>query len=259
MKLISLNIWGGRVHEPLLSFIKNNASDTDIFCFQEVYRSDSMIEEMGGETMDGAYASIYNEIVESLPNHLGYFASAEDNWNEHGPTDFPLQYGNAIFIRKTLEPKTCTTHFVHKYLAAPRSKTGFSGARLVLKICFSKADKKYTVINFHGLHNGLGKEDSDERIAQSQKIKEILNQSEGPKILIGDFNLLPGTESMAILEEGMRSLIKEYGIISTRSSYYKKETKFADYALISSDIEVRDFKILDDEVSDHLALQLEFR
>ncbi len=37
MKLITLNTNGGRVFEPLMNFIKTHSSDTDIFCFQEVF------------------------------------------------------------------------------------------------------------------------------------------------------------------------------------------------------------------------------
>ena len=37
MKLLTLNTWGGKVHEPLLKFIEQRAEDTDIFCLQEVF------------------------------------------------------------------------------------------------------------------------------------------------------------------------------------------------------------------------------
>ncbi len=56
----------------------------------------------------------------------------------------------------------------------------------------------------------------------------------------------------------MRNLVKEFGITSTRSSYYAKPERFADYTLASNDIKVNEFKILPDEVSDHLAMYLNF-
>ena len=56
----------------------------------------------------------------------------------------------------------------------------------------------------------------------------------------------------------MRNLIAEFGITSTRSSLYTKPLRFADYMFVSNGIEVKDFKVLPDEVSDHLALYLEF-
>ena len=59
----------------------------------------------------------------------------------------------------------------------------------------------------------------------------------------------------------MKNLIKENGIKFTRNSRYKdyKMLPFADYIFISKDIEVTNFEVLQDEVSDHLALLLEFK
>ena len=66
------------------------------------------------------------------------------------------------------------------------------------------------------------------------------------------------TESMKVLEKGMRNLVKDYGVTSTRSHFYKKRGKFADYILVSPEVEVKDFKVLQESVSDHLPLYLEF-
>ncbi len=41
MKLITLNLWGGVVYEPLIEFIKTHSSEIDIFCFQEMLFGDS--------------------------------------------------------------------------------------------------------------------------------------------------------------------------------------------------------------------------
>lgn len=70
---------------------------------------------------------------------------------------------------------------------------------------------------------------------------------------------MPETKSLKMLEDlGMRNLIRESGVTSTRSSHYKKPLRFADYTLVSPDIKVNDFKVLPDEVSDHLAMYLDF-
>ncbi|OGL67290.1 hypothetical protein A2856_01205 [Candidatus Uhrbacteria bacterium RIFCSPHIGHO2_01_FULL_63_20] len=101
-------------------------------------------------------------------------------------------YGLATFVRPPLSPVTVTETFVH-------------------------------VVNFHGLWNGLGKDDSPDRLEQSRKIVETIKKIDGEIILCGDFNLNPNTESMAIVEAaGLRNLVKEYGITSTRTSLYAK-------------------------------------
>ena len=103
----------------------------------------------------------------------------------------------------------------------------------------------------------MGKTDTEERILQSKHIRDFIKRQNEQTILVGDFNLSPDTESLAIVEEGLRNLVKEYGVTSTRTSFYKKEEKFADYALASPDVNIVDFKVLPDEVSDHAPLYLE--
>ncbi len=56
----------------------------------------------------------------------------------------------------------------------------------------------------------------------------------------------------------MKNLITEYNIKSTRSKLYRKygEMNFADYAIISPEIQVQSFEVPYCEVSDHLPLIL---
>jgi len=145
--------------------------------------------------------------------------------------------------------------------------TSFTGFHAPITIGWDWSDKKinlpvqfgHTICNFHGHWKPhTNKEDLPERIEQSKKIVEFLKPEKSKKILCGDFNLAPHTQSIRILEDGMRNLVKEYGITSTRSHYYTKDGKFADYILVSPEVEVKDFKVLPDVVSDHLPLYLEF-
>ena len=140
----------------------------------------------------------------------------------------------------------------------PQGDVGFH-ARNVEYITFETPRGNRTVMNFHGMWNGKGKGDSEDRLLQSDNIIRFMQTIQNPYIICGDFNLLPDTKSIEKLEEfGLRNLIKEYGITSTRTSNYTKPEKFADYAFVSKGIEVKDFKVLPDEVSDHAPLYLEF-
>ena len=138
--------------------------------------------------------------------------------------------------------------------------SGFGGnhSRNLQWIKLNVGGKMYSVLNVHGLWNGRGKTDTEERIAQSQRIKEFMSTVGNPKILCGDFNLLPETKSMKMIEEGMINLVKKYDVKSTRSHFYPKEEKFADYVLVSPDVNIKDFKVLQEPVSDHLPLVVEF-
>ena len=105
----------------------------------------------------------------------------------------------------------------------------------------------------------IGKEDNPDRLQQSANIVRFIRTLKTPIIFCGDFNLLPDSESIKILEDaGLKNLIREYGVTSTRTSFYKKPGKFADYAFVSKEVIVKDFKVLPDEVSDHAPLLIEF-
>lgn len=81
-------------------------------------------------------------------------------------------------------------------------------------------------------------------------------------ILAGDFNLLPDTESIAMLGRRLRDLVREYAVPTTRSRLnpYRgtpREQKFADYIFfVSPSLQVHDFAVPDLLVSDHLPLIL---
>lgn len=86
MKLVTLNTWGGRIHDPLLDFFGKNR-DVDIYCLQEIYHNSSKAL-VGSEYYNDAF-NIYSEIKSKLINHNGYFRPS-----------FGDTYGLSIFIKK---------------------------------------------------------------------------------------------------------------------------------------------------------------
>ena len=250
VKLISLNIWGGNIHGPLLEFITKH-KDTDIFCFQEILNgTDSSTTKKIIQNAPNATGTIYSQIQGILPMHSGYFAPAQD------------QSGLGIFIKKGINVKNHGDIFVFRKKDAMENNDPATVGKNLQYLEFAKDQKPVIIVNFHGLWIRKGKEDSNDRISQSEKIKAFLDSKLGAKILVGDFNLKPNTKSLAILESKMRNLVKEYKVASTRSSkfydWYKFGDTFADYILVSNDLEILDFKVLQDQVSDHLPLYLEF-
>ena len=254
MKIISLNTWGGRAgKEKLLFFFNKHKDDIDIFCLQEIWSAPySHLDgyKAGGKKIDHSEIMVhgFQEITKVLSDFVPYFRP------HHGD-----HYGLLMLVRKNIEVKVEGEIFVHKHKGyVPEGDVG-NHARNIQFITTGFNSSPLTVINFHGLWNGQGKGDSEDRLNQSKNIKEFIETLQGKVVMCGDFNLLPDTQSIKIIEEvGLRNLIKENNITSTRTSYYKKFERFADYIFVSQDIKVGDFKILPDEVSDHAALYLEF-
>ncbi len=247
MKIISLNVWGGRVHAELTHFLKSKQDSIDIFCFQEMYhQADGKFSNVEWKD-DGIHNQLFDYVAQLLPNHVGiFYPHFEDFW------------GLAMFVKKNIQIIAEGEKLVHQTESIEEARRGGT-SKNIQYVLTEINSKKVSIVNFHGLWNGKGKTDSESRVAQSRKIVEFLKSLEGEVVLCGDFNLRPDTESLKIVEDfGFRNLVKEYGITSTRTSHYKKEERFADYALITKGVEVKDFKILPEEVSDHNAMYLEF-
>jgi len=236
MKLISLNIWGGRLKDDLLQFLKSH-SEVDVFLFQEICDNGSVDDGWVAEPF------IFTEISEILSGHKAIFAKADENG-----------WGLAAFVKEGVEVKEAGDIFITQY-KSEKDKI-FGKKRNIQYVTIGGT----TLFNYHGIWTGKGKEDNSERFEQSSKIIDFMKDFKGEIILAGDFNLLPDTESLKMMENelGLKNLIKEFNITSTRTSHYDKEVKFADYMLVSKGIEVKEFKILPEEVSDHAAMYLEF-
>lgn len=241
MKLITLNIWGGHIRNPLLDFIKSH-QEIDIFCFQEVYRNAA--EKISDEDRKVSL-NIFGELQELLPKHKGFFRPVVENI-----------YGNSIFVKNTIQVLKEGEINIHDNPNYPGRGPTHSRNLQWLECCVGK--QKFAVLNVHGLWNGKGKTDTPERIAQSQKIRQFMDSINLPKVLCGDFNLRPDTESLQMLEQGMNNLVKAYNVSSTRTSLYTKAERFADYILTSPEIKVNMFEVLKHEVSDHAPLLIDF-
>ena len=242
MKIISLNTWGGRAGLPLLqNFFKKN-NDVDIFCLQEIWQtSDESVIENRDPRIVG---QLLQEIAACLPKFNFYFRP-----------QYRGIYGLATFIRKTIPVNSEGEVFVFGEKNYENPTSMGNHGRNIQHVTISASQGPVTIINFHGLWNGAGKSDSADRILQSQKIIDFISTVQNQCVLLGDFNLTPDTESFKILLASCPvDLIFDNKIKSTRSSFYPKPEKLADYVLTSKNIKTISFTVLNDEVSDHLAL-----
>lgn len=116
----------------------------------------------------------------------------------------------------------------------------------------------------HGLRDIGGKGDTPARRAQADALVKLIRQvRKGDERLVvcGDFNVLPGSVTFDALSTlGLSDLITARGHRDTRTSYYGKEPRFADYMLVTPAVEVIAFDaVTEPEVSDHRALLLDLR
>ncbi len=266
MKIISLNTYMGHVFEPLMGFIKKHAQTTDIFCLQEMMSStdENLVHEEGKRRLN-----VLQEISKRLPGFEVVFAPVQDDYEIDSPYPGQSQLGTAIFYRKTLDVIETGSFFIYNefnsFVPPDWETLGHNMAFIVLKV----NGKELVVSTLHGNSQPSDKLDSPKRIAQFQKALDFLLGRDELKILMGDFNALPETESVKMFEAaGLKNLITEYNITTTRGSHMRAlfpeyETglygfqEFADYTFVSTEIDVKSFEVPDEPISDHLPMIME--
>ncbi len=255
MKLITLNIWGGKLKEALLSFLNTYKSEIDIFCFQEVYSSP--INKVIAREM---HSDIFSSINHILSEHTGYLATHLNGYDLDGRVNYELLTGVALYVRKTLNVQEIGDIFIYRNKGEVLEKGDFKTIPRNLQYARLKYNNEnFLICHFHGIWYPQTKSDTPERIEQSHKVIQFLQRHKGEKkVVCGDFNLMPNTKSIKLLEKNMRNLIKENNIITTRSRYFTREQKISDYILTSKNVVVNEFKVIDSVVSDHLPLYLDF-
>jgi len=224
MKLIFLNAWNGKIKGPISDYISERAPTTDIFCFQEA--PDEMI-------------TICEPLLADFePYQVRKFISEYEDFSQ------------LTYVRKNIKVD-------HSGSVMAREKN----CGLGLFVQFELEGKQWFVCNVHGIAHPGDKLDNPARIAQS---KSLISQFTGKQRVIigGDFNLYPETESVGIFKKhGYRDLIEECDIKNTRNRlvwemYPENKQYFSDYVFMTPAVRLEHFGVVENEISDHLPLEL---
>ncbi len=268
IKLLTLNLWGGQAFDPLMSFVQEQAGTVDVFCFQEMFDTPTTRITATNEVTqaDGVRVNLLSEIKRRLPRYDAYYAPQQAGYIFRRAAGFSVTSGTAFFVKKSLT--------VEKYPGPDSALQALvdsqplpdgtlkQPANLQIVQCHAETTP-FTIFNLHGLiWPAIAKSDTKERLEQAKIVRTQMKRCNGKRILCGDFNLNPDTDSFKIMSAGLRDLVKEYGITFTRSSFFNPEwSQFADYVLVSKEVEVVNFGVLKPypEISDHLPLLLECR
>jgi len=265
MKIVSLNTYHGILFEPLMEFVARHAPSTDVFCFQEVLSSNPPARRLSRKE---SRPDLLQQLTALLPDYDWHFAPIQDDLGRQSGDEGHWQYGLAMFVKKSLDVAGAGDFFIchgfNTYDHVDFMTIGSNAQYVQLRL----NDSLLTVCNLHGASVPGDKLDTSDRLAQSEKLLEFFSRQERV-VATGDFNLLPQTESIRMIERaGFRNLIAEYGIKTTRGTMMRKLhpeyelgefgfQEFADYAFVSPKIRVSNFEVPDEPISDHLPLILE--
>jgi endonuclease/exonuclease/phosphatase (EEP) superfamily protein YafD len=235
MRIIFLNSWFGEAGKPYFDFMRIQSKTTDVFCLMEIS------------------FELFEKLKLILKNYEGFYEQVIllKSWK--------IADVMAIFLKKDLSAVNSGKLVTYRNNS---NDTGFSQY-----ISINTEEGTFHLMSVHGKSRPGHKLDTPARIEQSRKIIGFFKGKKGPKIIGGDFNLMPETESIRLLEaDGYKNLIKEFDIKSTRNKVSWEQFKdkpgftkqyFADYAFVSPDVKVKNFEVPYTEISDHLPLILD--
>lgn len=116
------------------------------------------------------------------------------------------------------------------------------------------------LLNVHGIWT-KDKTGDARTMQECQYVLNLAQQKNFATIIAGDFNLLPTTDSIALLNKAYKNVISEYSIISTRPHFNDGKDVgdlVVDYIFVNEPIKVNDCQVVESDISDHLPLILDF-
>ncbi len=241
MKLIQLNIWQGRLIGNVLRFFEQNGHP-DILCLQEACHS-----------ADGK--SYFFDNIADIQKLCGYpyvFFSPTISWKLN---QLKIDFGNAILSRYPLtEQDTVFTYGDYKTDAFISD----ANIRNFQHAVVSDGKTFAHIINHHGFWFEGVKTGNAETARQMGMIADYIEKLDGGVIFTGDLNLLPESPSLDRLNNSMNNLCITRDVKTTRNFTSFKSIQVCDYIFVNDKIQVEDFKVHDDVVSDHNMLELSF-
>ena len=255
MKLISVNIWVKLDNcSSVIAFLRSE--NADIICLQEVSSTPSWNQSKYNkkqyidQELSLLYPFCYRWPLFSTSS-LG--TSARDVW-------WVMEQGNYILSKlPILEWKNEFYHKEYSYITDWSDWRSSNHGRALTSAKIKTPHWDVFIANVHGcrtsdkLWTERTKKQIDFFINTCAKYEQV--------ILVWDFNLLPETEEIKLIDSLYTNAGKKYWITATRSDFndwLDKWNQIVDYILISQKLKINTFTVPNLPISDHLPLIAEF-
>jgi endonuclease/exonuclease/phosphatase family metal-dependent hydrolase len=263
VRIVSLNAWGGAMFDALATWLPTCGAD--VLCLQEVTRTPGLggwTSFDDGERQLPQRANLFDDVRALLPRHQAMFVASDAGpvRDEHG-TAWQQDFGLGLFVHDALTMVGKRAAFVHGAFVQHDAWAISDRPRIAhgVRLHDRSSGRFVTVVHLHGLRDPAGKHDTTERaeqVGRLARLVEELREADDLTVVCGDLNLLPGSETFAVLGKiGLTDLV---GTADTRTSAYRKPLRHANYMLVSDTGAVRSFDApAEPEVSDHRMLVLD--
>ncbi len=204
---------------------------------------------------------VYQELQQLLPGYYSLFAPAVREFAYDRPMA-GVDFGLATFVRGNHRVIQHQSFPTYRHLSVtPTPGDGTTIPKNVQMVTLATPIGTLRIFNWHGLWWRSNKGDVPARGGEVRRLRWLLNSVPSPIILAGDYNMLREARCLKAIESahgGLINLVTKHGITSTRSAWYPKPLRDADYVHISRDVVDHRFEVLPAGVSDHEPLFFEF-
>ena len=260
MKLININV-GVKIDNTakIANFLAEQKAD--IITLQESLRHFDKSVLKRYKTQDGIERKIGNSYPYKFFGPLTVAEKLLKNKKVYRDYKGRVEQGNEIISKFPII--NATNEFYYKNFSFRLDTTNWKKedhGRAVLITELNIKGKKLQILNLHGIwtEDKMG----DKRtMAECRYIIKAAKRQNIPTIIAGDFNLLPTTKSIKLLNKEFINLIDKYKVTSTRPDFedgLEKGNCVVDYIFVNDKIKVNNFKAINTNISDHLPLFLDF-
>jgi len=263
MRILQLNAWTGRLKNGLTRFFEQN--DFDIICLQEaVWPNRDGLKTVDHEDWVDPEKEPNNGDFERIKAQIEYFFATADQIQEAAGLEYAakvsnwgmrilngrMEQGNVILSRYPIENvRNILVHGEYDGDTEFKGRTDHGYYAQIVRI------NGINVVNYHGywLPDPIG----DEMTVKTMgKVADEIKKTEGPIAMCGDLNVVSASPAMRELDF-LRDLTAENKLKTTLSGLKFDGEVACDHILVSDEVEVQDFKMRNELISDHFALEAE--
>jgi len=234
----------GRLSPQIVKLVE--AEKPDIMTTQEVFDvsgeviwPDRMFDVLDRMKQAGGFPYVYFSPVASFG-----VAHQQATMGNAVLSKVPFASQDSFFVNGTYNPDL-----------KPETQVGNSRNAQVVRI--EVGDKALHIINHHAFwdKSPLGNETSVEKM---QLVKDRAAEIDGALIVAGDLNVTAASPAMRVFDNFLTDLTATHNVTATLSVLGKAKDVACDHILVNDQITVNEFRVIDELVSDHKALLLDF-
>jgi endonuclease/exonuclease/phosphatase family metal-dependent hydrolase len=266
LRIVSLNAWGGRCWPALDRWLA--VERPDIVCLQEVtrapLRAPPWLRHVDPHRELDQRSDLFGDVCKTLPAHQPWFAaSARGPLTDSNGRDWQSEHGIACWVAPHLAVTERIQGFVHgRFRRDGWGEDPVPRAMQAMRVEHPETGATLIVGHLQGLRDPAGKHDTPARARQAVRTRALMEGLRGQgeaMVLGGDLNVLPGSETFAILgEAGLSDLVVAQGIADTGTTLCQKPERHADSMFVNEAVTVLGFDVpAEPLLSDHRPLILD--